>query len=168
MLHVNWIEFELKWNSILLNSNTLNGIWVPIQLKRNVVQIGEESIENPLVNMVLEKQIKIQIWKDLISCLFTWEHIPIWNCPSDNYDLWNLRLSYLSQLQWIIFFTGLWTIQGIFKSWILPIQSKVLVLDLCLTDWNFYGGFISGFVEISLQSSWILFWSGVCLNLCAS
>jgi hypothetical protein len=61
------------------------------------MQIGEESIENLLVNMVLEKKIKIQIWKDLISCLFTWEwtkHIPIWNCPSDNYDLWNLMLSY--------------------------------------------------------------------------
>jgi hypothetical protein len=116
------------------------------------MQIGEESIESLLVNMVLEKKIKIQIWKDLISCLFTWEwtkHIPIWNCPSDNYDLWNLTLSYLNQLQWIIS-TGLWTTQGIFKSRILPIQSKVLVLDLCLTDWNFYDGFISGFVEISL------------------
>jgi hypothetical protein len=34
------------------------------------MQIGEESIENLFVNMVLEKNIKIQIWKDLISCLY--------------------------------------------------------------------------------------------------
>jgi hypothetical protein len=30
------------------------------------------------------------------------KQIPIWNCPSDEYNLWNLKLSYLNQLQWII------------------------------------------------------------------
>jgi hypothetical protein len=52
-LHLNennaWIIFsiELKFNPniIELDSNTLNGIWFQIQLKRNVMQIGGEGIE---------------------------------------------------------------------------------------------------------------------------
>jgi hypothetical protein len=46
---------------------------------------------------------KTQIWKDTFQCLFTWEWIKqilLWNYSM--YDLWNLKLSYLNQLQWII------------------------------------------------------------------
>jgi hypothetical protein len=30
------------------------------------------------------------------------KNISSWNCWSDNYNLWNQKLSYLNQLQWII------------------------------------------------------------------
>lgn len=43
---------------------------------------------------------KTQIQKDTFSFLFAWEsakQIPIWNYPSDNYNLWNLKFSSLNQ-----------------------------------------------------------------------
>jgi hypothetical protein len=46
--HLNDIAFNLNW--VEFNSN-LN----KIQLKRNGMQIGEENIEDLLMNMVLEK-----------------------------------------------------------------------------------------------------------------
>jgi hypothetical protein len=47
---------------------------------------------------------KTQIKKYTFPCLFIWEWtkcIEIWNYPSDNYDLWNIKLSCLNQLRWI-------------------------------------------------------------------
>ncbi len=47
---------------------------------------------------------KTQIQKYTFLCLFILERakkIQVWNCP--NNDIWNLRLSYLNRLQWIIF-----------------------------------------------------------------
>jgi hypothetical protein len=55
------------------------------------MQIGEKTIKNILVIMVLEKQIK----KHNFPFLFAWEslsHIVVWNCANDN--LWNVMLSY--------------------------------------------------------------------------
>jgi hypothetical protein len=47
---------------------------IQIQLRRRYgIQIGGESIENVLVNMVLRKIFKKQIGKDNFSCFFTWE-----------------------------------------------------------------------------------------------
>jgi hypothetical protein len=68
----------------------------------NGMQIGKESIQNLLLNMVLEKKnfLKTQIQKYTIPCIFTWEwakQIRVWNCPihNDN-DLWNLKFSDLN------------------------------------------------------------------------
>jgi hypothetical protein len=49
--------------------------------------------------MVLKKKNfkKIRIWKNTISCFFTWEwakQILVWNYLSDNYNLWNLKLCF--------------------------------------------------------------------------
>jgi hypothetical protein len=45
--NLNWVEFKY----VEFNSNLIK-----IQLKRNGMQIGEKSIENLLMNMVLEKK----------------------------------------------------------------------------------------------------------------
>ncbi len=39
------IELKFNPNVIELDSNTLNGIWFQIQLKRNAMQIGGDGIE---------------------------------------------------------------------------------------------------------------------------
>ncbi len=52
--HLNDIAFNLNWvefKYVEFNSN-----FIKIHLKRNGMQIGEESIENLLMNMVLEKK----------------------------------------------------------------------------------------------------------------
>jgi hypothetical protein len=57
------------------------------------------------VNTVLENNNnkKKYIQEYTIPCLFTWEWPKqIWNYSSDDYDLWNLKLSYLNQFWWII------------------------------------------------------------------
>jgi hypothetical protein len=36
--------------------------------------------------------------RHIFPCFFIWgwiKHVFVWNCPSDNYDLWNLKLTYL-------------------------------------------------------------------------
>jgi hypothetical protein len=62
------MQFQLNFNSILLNSGSIKGnfrilYWIQIQLnliqiqlKRNGVQIGIESTENLLIIMVLKKE----------------------------------------------------------------------------------------------------------------
>jgi hypothetical protein len=55
--NLNWIEFKFL-NSIQFNSTIgLKFHSIKIQLKRNKMQIGEECIENLLVNMVLKQKI---------------------------------------------------------------------------------------------------------------
>jgi len=83
------IHLELKFNSI------------QIQLKRKLwMQIGGEGFENLFVNMMLKNKLK----KDPNSR----KHLsmPLYlGMASDNYNLWNMKLSYLNQL---------WLISGIF------------------------------------------------------
>jgi hypothetical protein len=66
---IHWMEFEFNWisianlNSILIQLNSiqqLNENSIPIQLKRNVKQIGGKYIENLFLNMVLQKKTFIK------------------------------------------------------------------------------------------------------------
>jgi hypothetical protein len=62
----------------------LNWIWI----EKNEMQIGEESIENLLINYVVGRykiNIKKMNLKHTFPCLFTWEwakHNFSWNCPN--------------------------------------------------------------------------------------
>ncbi len=50
---LNWFEFK----------------WIEFQLKRNGMEISRESIENRLMNIVLEKKkVKMQFQKDAFPC----------------------------------------------------------------------------------------------------
>ncbi len=74
-LHVNWIEFKfLNWFQIhwmefefnLIPIANWNSIWIqlnsiPIQLKKNVKQIGGKYIENLFLSMALQKIIILKI-----------------------------------------------------------------------------------------------------------
>jgi hypothetical protein len=51
------------------------------------------------------KILKRHIFEKHLFMFFTWEWakcIHTWNHPRDDHYLWNLRLSYLNQLWWII------------------------------------------------------------------
>jgi hypothetical protein len=52
--HLNDIAFNLNWAKFKYVEFNFN--LIKIQLKRNGIQIGEESIENLFMNMVLEKK----------------------------------------------------------------------------------------------------------------
>ncbi len=51
--HCNTLWIELRFNSIQFK------IWIKIQLKKNEMQMGENCIENLLLNTMLEKKL----WK---------------------------------------------------------------------------------------------------------
>ncbi len=95
-----WIKLiQLNSNScsIKLNSNSI---------LKNEMQIGGEDIVKYVCKYGAETKTfkKTQIQKYTFLCLFILEwakKILVWNCP--NNDIWNLTLSYLNQLQWIIF-----------------------------------------------------------------
>jgi hypothetical protein len=90
-LHATWIEFKMLH-------------LIQIQLKINGMQIGAKVLIIYLwLRCWKKKSQNTQIWKNLFPFLFRWElakHILGWNCPKDN--LWNLKLSYLNQFQWLI------------------------------------------------------------------
>ncbi len=70
------------------------------------MQIGGENIENIFENMVLEKKpLKKHRSKNTSFSAYLFRNglkkFKFWNCPRN--DIWNLKLSYLNQLQWIIF-----------------------------------------------------------------
>ncbi len=52
--HLNDIAFNLNWAEFKYVE--FDSDLIKIQLKRNGIQIGEESIENLLMNMVLEEK----------------------------------------------------------------------------------------------------------------
>jgi hypothetical protein len=44
--------------------------------------------------------LKTKLGKYTIACLFTWEWVKQISCLNDDHNLWNLKLSYVNQLQW--------------------------------------------------------------------
>jgi hypothetical protein len=120
IVHTSWIEFKfLKW--IKIHGMEFGLKWIPIQhlnsihystiglklnwikLKRNGMQIVE-SIENPLVNTVLEffnfKKTQIRTKTSFIGNGANRLQFGIVQVTT--YNLWNLKLLYLNKLWWII------------------------------------------------------------------
>lgn len=97
--NMNWIEFQ--FNQIQFN----NCVKIKFHWKKERMQIGGEGIKTFSRIWCWKNNFKnTWIQKDTFPCFFTWEWakcIPIWNCSIVD-DLWNIKLSYLNQLQSIV------------------------------------------------------------------
>jgi len=81
-------KYYNNWIKIWLNKNSM-------ELKRNEMHIGGMYCKFARDYGVGKKTSKkAQIHKDIFPYLFT--------CPSDNHDLWDLKLSYRNKLWWIV------------------------------------------------------------------
>jgi hypothetical protein len=108
---LNWI-WIVHWNSIQFNLDLielyLEFNWIIFKFNRKEMKwkLVEKLLKICLWIWCWQKNLKkTQIQKHAIPCLFTWQwakQIRVWNYPSDDYNIWNLKLSHLNQFWWII------------------------------------------------------------------
>jgi len=115
--NLNWIKFGFNWNSIQFRFDWILFKYIEFYLN-SIIGLRFNSIDFEFdwkkwdANWwtrywksvheynVEKKNFKKTIYlKDALSCLLISESVKqiwIWNCSSDNYDLWNLKLPYLN------------------------------------------------------------------------
>jgi hypothetical protein len=103
-LHANWIE--LNWIIIQFNWIQIEWMIFKFNRKKRKENWWKSCWKFTCEYCVGKKTLKkTQIQKYAIPCLFTWQwakQIRVWNHPSDDNNLWNLKLSHLNQFRWII------------------------------------------------------------------
>jgi hypothetical protein len=87
---------QIQFNS----KNLLRFNWIEFKFKKNGMQIWWRKFWFKKKNGVEKINFKRKFGKDTIPCLFTWEWAKQISCLNDDHNLWNLKLSYLNQLQW--------------------------------------------------------------------
>jgi hypothetical protein len=95
--NIEWYFMQIQFNSTFL----LKFNWIEFKFKKNGMQILWRTIwifKN--IYGVEKRNLKEKFGKDTIPCLFTWEWAKQNFHLNDDHNLWNLKMSYLNQLQW--------------------------------------------------------------------
>jgi len=112
-LYAFWIKFELNWNQIpKFNSNTLNGM--PISIQQLKLRLNWNEMKCKLLEKAWKISLWIWCWKQTLKVHKSKKtpfHASLLRNGLDMFQfgtiqmmtlgLWNIKLSYLNQFQWI-------------------------------------------------------------------